>query len=1057
MRVPDQPQLATLTIRTLGEVTITLQSAPVSISSIDNSSIDNRKERGLQFETRSADALLIYLAYHGRSLSRETLAELLWPERTQKQARANLRVALHRLRQQLASHLLVTHHNVQINPETAFVLDVADFEAHLTAGRLSVALALYRGDFLDGFYLDNSPAFEQWIVLERERLRTLAIAAYQQLIAQSAAAGQLENAIASTQRLLQLDPLHEPSHRQLMRLLAQTGQRSAALAQYESCRHLLNSELAVPPDETTTLLAAQIRTGELRMTNDESRADRTTEQAFVTRNSEFVIHHNLPPQPTPFIGRGAELKVIANRLANPDCRLLTLLGVGGIGKTRLAIEAAARQAASFATEVCFVALAPVTTVELVAVTIAQTIGLRTNSRDLLAELADALRRRHLLLVLDNFEHLLAAGATVADLLRSVPTLKVLVTSRERLYLREEWLLQINGLALSDGLTSEAGALFLHSAQRIQPSFTGDGQTQAIATICRQVEGMPLALELAASWVRVLPCDAIVQQIQTNFDFLTTPLRDLPERHRSMRALFDHSWGLLSAAEQQVFMRLSVFRGGWMLAEAATVTDATLAILLGLVDKSLVHVTEQQRFAMHELVRQYAAEQLNDRGESSLICERHCAAYLQLFRIGDSHLRGPDAATWFTRLAAEQDNLRAALQWALDHTHYTDAAWLIVAANWYWSHHAQSHEAGRWLAQLLPHYQTLEPELRLAFLIVVHAHALSLEEAYPVAHYRAELTQLLETSQHPLLQVAGWVWLARYAVDSVQFTYGYERAVALAQRAGEAAAPGREFGLLADHDFLLGATLSGYADLLGQQGEVERSASLAMQSYRFFLERGNRFERADALGPLGRLALLRGDLAQAHALLQEAVEIAVAVNSKSMLRNWQSLLGLVTLYRGDLPNARRLLQENLHLCLELKNKFSLARVCLYWAELALWEGEIGAAEQWLRQSLGYHADPRPITIHEIHQLFVAARLATVQQQYQRAATLFGLAEQAHGQIHHVIGGPMCALADAALTTVRTMLEPATFAEAFAAGRQMTLGEGFATSLPSTYRTGSPAKA
>jgi predicted ATPase len=721
------------------------------------------------------------------------------------------------------------------------------------------------------------------------------------------------------------------------------------------------------------------------------------------------------------------------------------VGVGGIGKTRLAIEAAARQSGSCAMEVCFVALAPVANVELVAVTIAQSIGLQMNSSDPLTELADELRRRHLLLVLDNFEHLLAAVDTVAYLLRSAPTLKVLATSRERLYLREEWLLLINGLPLSDGLTSEAGELFLRSAQRIQPSFTGDGQARAIATICRQVEGMPLALELAASWVRVLRCDAIVQQIQSNFDFLTTQLRDLPERHRSMRTLFDQSWGQLAPAEQQVFMRLSVFRGGWVLAEAAGATGATLTILLGLVDKSLVHVDEQNRFAMHELVRQYAAEQLNTSGEETLICERHCAAYLQLFRIGDSYLRGVEAPTWFARLETEQDNLRAALQWALDHTHYTDAAWLIVAANWYWSHHAQSYEAGRWLAQLLPHYQTLEPELRLAFLIVVHANALALEEISPVARYRAELTQLLETSQHPLLQVAGWVWLARYAVDSAQFTYAYERAVALAQRAGEATAPGREFGLLADHDFLLGATLSGYADLLGQQGEVERSASLAMQSYRFFLERGNRFERADALGPLGRLALLRGDLAQAHALLQEAVAIAVAVNSKLMLHQWQSLLGLVTLYRGDAPTAHRLLHESLQRSLEQKNKVSLARVCLYLAELALWEGEIVAAEQWLRQCLGYQAKSPRITIDDVQRLWVAARLATVKEQYRRAATLFGLAESTHNQIHQVISGPMRALADAALATVQAALEPAAFTEAFAAGQAMTLEAAFATIL------------
>ena len=193
---------------------------------------------------------------------------------------------------------------------------------------------------------------------------------------------------------------------------------------------------------------------------------------------------------------------------------------------------------------------------------------------------------------------------------------MLVTSRERLYLREEWLLPIAGLSLAEGLAGEAGQLFVRSAQRVQPGFTGHGQEEAIAAICQQVEGMPLALELAASWVRVMPCADIARQMQANFDFLTTGLRNLPARHRSLRALFDQSWRLLSPLEQGVLMRLSVFQGGWLLEEAAPVTGATLALLLGLVDKSLVRISGQQRFDLHELVRQYAAEQLVASGEAS---------------------------------------------------------------------------------------------------------------------------------------------------------------------------------------------------------------------------------------------------------------------------------------------------------------------------------------------------------------------------------------------------------------------------------------------------------
>ena len=217
----------------------------------------------VRFATHTVEALLVYLACQGRPLGRDELAELLWPERTQQQARMNLRVALYRLRAQIDPYLLISRQQLALNPNAVVDLDALQFERYLAAGQLELATALYRSDFLDGFYLDGSPAFEQWALLERERLRTLAIAAYQQLSVQRAAAGDSDAAIASAQRLLQLDPLHEPTHRQLMRLLAQSGQRSAALAQYESCRQLLTAELEVPPDETTTALYEQIRAGEL--------------------------------------------------------------------------------------------------------------------------------------------------------------------------------------------------------------------------------------------------------------------------------------------------------------------------------------------------------------------------------------------------------------------------------------------------------------------------------------------------------------------------------------------------------------------------------------------------------------------------------------------------------------------------------------------------------------------------------------------------------------------------------------------------------------------------
>ena len=560
----------------------------------------------------------------------------MWPERTQEQARANLRVTLHRLRGQVDPYLLITRQQLALNPAAVVDLDARQFERHLAAGEFAAAVTLYRGDFLASFYLDGSPAFEQWALLERERLRTLAIAAYQQLVDQAATAGQLDAAIAHAQHLLQLDPLHEPTYRQLMRLLARAGQRSAALAQYQTCRQLLASELDVTPDDATTALYEQLRT---QAQDDGIENGATTTISPVAAppaagNQNTPISsaksHNLPLQSTPLVGRSAELAQIVSLLANPDCRLLTLLGVGGIGKTRLAIGAAKRvldadtrkQDSWVAEEVYFVSLVSVEKAEQVLATIAESLELQVTSSDLRVDIASYLQSRTLLLVLDNFEHLPDAADTVAHLLQGATEVKILVTSRERLHLREEWLMPVAGLALAEGLLSEAGQLFFLSAQRVQPAFSSYGQEEAIATICAQVEGMPLAIELAASWVRFMSCAEIARQLAQNSHIFTSTLRNVPERHRNLRSLFEHSWQMLSPDERRLYARLSVFRGSFDREAAEQVAFATLPLLAALIDKSMLRHIPVGKYELHELLRQFGVVKLEEFGELAATRERH---------------------------------------------------------------------------------------------------------------------------------------------------------------------------------------------------------------------------------------------------------------------------------------------------------------------------------------------------------------------------------------------------------------------------------------------------
>jgi ATP/maltotriose-dependent transcriptional regulator MalT len=370
---------------------------------------------------------------------------------------------------------------------------------------------------------------------------------------------------------------------------------------------------------------------------------------------------------------------------------------------------------------------------------------------------------------------------------------------------------------------------------------------------------------------------------------------------------------------------------------------------------------------------------------------------------------------------------------------------MLAVSYFWNLAGSSYEEAQWLAQLLPHRHTLVPDLRLAILLTFYRAAFALEEFQPIDRWTHEVMQLIETCTDNLLRAFAWSLIAGTISDVAQATAATERAIALARAASEAPGLGTEFGAIADRDFVLAAYLCGYATSLVEQGEIDRASPIAAESLELARARGDRWGIGDGLGMLGRLALLQGDLVEAQRLFHEAVSIAKSLNNPSMQCAWQPFLGLVTLYGGDAAEARQLLNESLHLALDLKNTFFLAQICTYLAETALWTGEVEQAAHWLAQSLVYQAAPRRITRDEIDLLLVAARLATAQGDYRRAAMLFGVSEQAHSHIHYVYAGPVHAQADAALKSVRAALSPALFAEAFSAGEQLTLEAALSTLL------------
>jgi predicted ATPase/DNA-binding XRE family transcriptional regulator len=389
---------------------------------------------------------------------------------------------------------------------------------------------------------------------------------------------------------------------------------------------------------------------------------------------QHIKKHNLPVLLIRLIGREYELAEISRLLADPDCRLITLVGPGGVGKTYLAIQAAVVQAAvnhqgAFRDGVFYATLPGVSQAEHLAEAIAKALPFsdsRSGASKL--QLLENLQAKNLLLLLDNCEHLLDGAGLIAEIVESSPAVKILATSREPLELYGEWVFELQGLATPDDpqtirIDSEnAAGLFLQRAERAKVGFKlRDADRRAVIRICGLVQGMPLAIELAAAWVRLFSCAEIAAQIERSLDFLSAVTRNIPERHRSMRAVFDHSWKLLSAEEQSVLRKLSVFRGGLDQAAAERVGCASLAQLSSLTAKSLIQCDADGRWDLHEMVRQYSAEKLAEAGEVELVYQQHFDYFLNAAELNEARLFSGDAFSAFRWLVREQPNLEAALE------------------------------------------------------------------------------------------------------------------------------------------------------------------------------------------------------------------------------------------------------------------------------------------------------------------------------------------------------------------------------------------------------------
>jgi predicted ATPase/DNA-binding SARP family transcriptional activator len=1100
-----------LRLRVLGGLSVTRGATPVA-----------------GFVSHKAQALLCYLALTGRPHSREALAALLWGETPEAAARTSLRQALSNLHQVVGPHLQATRQAVAFERRQPCWLDAEAFLALVTrrgdgaepaTARLRAAVELYAGDFLEGFTVRDAPAFDEWVAGQRERFRQLALHALHGVADADAAGGEPAAAIDALTRLLAMDPWREAAHRQLMLVLARSGRPDAALAQYETCRRLLAAELGVEPDAETTALYEAIRARPAgrprRPSGREAGLAGTRSPPDPPLDTVEPPGAGLPAPLTSFVGRERQVGEAVRLLR--AARLVTLTGPAGVGKTRLAVEVATRVAGECPDGVVFVPLGVVSDAELVLPAVARALGVREEPpRPLAGTVADFLRGKTLLLVLDNFEHVLGAAPAVVELLVASPRLTVLATSRAVLHASGEHDFPVPPLELpgpgEEGRPAPAEALgaceavrlFVERARAARPGFAlTDENAAAVAELCRRLDGLPLALELAAARSAVLPPAALNRRLAgRRLPLLTLPVLtagalDAPARQRTLRATLAWSYDLLTSDEQALFRRLAVFAGGWTLeaatavaggpppavAEGAGAPDGTrdvrgvrgvraepvapevLDLLGSLLDKSLAREVEapgeEPRYAMLETVREYALERLAASGDAAVARGRHAAFFLALAEQGEPECHSPDDLARTARLEPEQDNLRAALTWSLERAGAApdagaaaEALRLAGALGTFWNTAGLWHEGRRALEAVLG-----LPGVRAPALAAPRARALleagnllrrlsewraargRLEEAVALLRALGDRAGLAEA----LIPLGDAV--QRDASDPATSRALMAEGLALRRALGDRAA--------------LARTLHQLGHYALRRRDFDGAAALLAESADLFQAVGDPRGAAMALLALGQVGQEQGDPARAAACHQQALALARALDDTSGAAHALHHLAEVARLQDDFERAVPLYEGSLELFQRLPaSSWMTARTqqALAYALLGRADGAAGAAAadrsdsmgpsrtgRLLRESLRFFSERGFLRLVAVCLAGLGGAAARSGRP-ERAALLFGAADAACRAAGDLLPAADQRAYERDLTALRARLPQPTFAAAWAAGRALRPDQAAALELP-----------
>ena len=942
--------------------------------------LDGNLIRG--FRSDKSRALLAYLAtQEGRPCARENLVGLFWGEDNEKSARASLRQVLSNWRKIFAPLLVgnsppleIGRRNIRLLIDSELVwVDVLQMQALITAcgqhqhaslltckpchERLAKAVSLYQGEFLADLQILNAgPWFDDWRLVQQEQFHQKTLQALGLLAEGTRTLGEREQEIDYLRRQLILLPWLEETHRLLMSALAETGRRAEAIAQFETCQNLLDQELGVEPAQQTLDMYQEIAEGK-----------------SISYSESPLPKHNLTPAQSSFIGREKELTRIDEILNHSSYRLITLTGLGGVGKTRLARAAASQQLPRFAHGVWFISFAEIQGVQAIgsevelyqslAVEVLENLQQRViEGEQPFDQLCEYLYQKEILLIFDNLEQLLPqATGFVLTLLESAPGLRIIATSQTRLNSQAEMPIQIGGLAL-DELEIEAGTpsasiqLFLERAQRYQPEFRIDAQNKLdVSEICRLAAGLPLAIELAAELINHYPLPEIAAAISENLNVLESQLGDMPPRQQSMRAVLNYGLELLTDQEKLVLSQASVFVGEFDRESILAVTEASLPDVVRLVNRTWITLVRPGRYRLHGFIRQVAAERLAENHQSETETHLRFARYFSSFLQRQAvDLTNANQSFALDTINKNLVHIRRTWQWFINYCDNAGLEMMMPGLGRFFGDQGRYWEGVQIFNDALAHSEKTKPcfsptvQNHLAYW---QAHFLYRNSRYQEARSRLEtLRPIFQSSQDFYYLVAtfgdlGSCLMEQGSQDSAQILDILEETLALSESKFDDNATaagltklGRYWAMVGQYEKAslshqrsvqlrrrigaprqLATALNQWALLLHRQGKNEKANELLKESAQLNRQMGSIPELATALSNRGLVETALTHYEEAEALLQEAWQIQAEQGNRTRVAIILNNLGDIANLQNNYRQALAYLEESLRIKTELNNK------------------------------------------------------------------------------------------------------------------------------------------